>query len=478
MTEDGEGPERDSIEYLLRDAARLELPDNFMQLLHGKIGQCIAEKYRINELLGRGGMGAVYRVTHVVTGRVAALKWLLPSCQELSARFVREAKASARIRHPNVVDVYDIERVHGEAYLVMELLDGQTLSWHIRRRKRTAEETVAIMLPVLRGVGAAHAAGVIHRDLKPDNIFLCDVPEGSPPAPKVLDFGICKILWEEDEPVTLTRKGSGIGTPYYMPREQWCNASGVDARTDIHALGVTMYQALTGQLPFQSRTFEDPRALAGQHPPPLRELEPSVPAALEAIVLRAMAPDAEDRHASAEALEEDLSRWQRGSTARTERRVRAAARKASWSALAGFAGAASVVALYALGVESERAPVLDAPPARSVAYAERDSAAAEPLLEERICQTPPAGDVPVSAHPEPPARAARTPRASGELRAAERRKAPAAEQPALTPALGPESTQIFAVAASEQPSPTPVAFSQPGRPPGAHSGPIREIDGH
>lgn len=122
MIEDTEGLERDHIGLLIEKAAGLELADKFVQ---EKIGLCVAHKYRLNELVASGGMGAVYRATHVITGRVVALKSLLPSCQQLSERFVREAKASARIRHPNVTDVYDIEWHQNEPYLVMELLQGR-----------------------------------------------------------------------------------------------------------------------------------------------------------------------------------------------------------------------------------------------------------------------------------------------------------------------------------------------------------------
>lgn len=184
---------------------------------------------------------------------------------------------------------------------------------------------------------------------------MCDVPVESPPAPKVLDFGICKILWETDNPIALTRDGCGLGTLGYMSREQRGNAAGVDARTDIYALGITMYQALSGRLPFaQDGCHADAGAPDAPHPPPLRALDPALPAALEAIVLRAMARDASDRYASVEALQEDLLRWQRGYALRQERRTQEAARRPSWPVLAGVAGAAAVLALHALDLERER----------------------------------------------------------------------------------------------------------------------------
>src|SRR5690349_20299133 len=138
-------------------------------------GELIAGKYKIERLLGRGGMGAVFEASHVLSGKRVAVKWMLPSARDagLAERFLHESRATARIDHPNVVDIYDVGRKDDSAYLVMELLHGESLATRLERAPLSARQAVAVLMPALRGVAAAHAQGVVHRDLKPDNIFLC-----------------------------------------------------------------------------------------------------------------------------------------------------------------------------------------------------------------------------------------------------------------------------------------------------------------
>jgi serine/threonine-protein kinase len=150
-----------------------------------------------------------------------------------------------------VVDVYDIgQQGDGGLYLVMQLLRGESLRAHVARGLGTVAETVDLLLPAMRGVAAVHAAGVIHRDLKPDNIFLCEPRAGKVPEAKVLDFGISAVAASEMNDATLTRDGALLGTPAYMSPEQLHDSRQVDARTDVYAFGVILYEALTGTQPF------------------------------------------------------------------------------------------------------------------------------------------------------------------------------------------------------------------------------------
>jgi serine/threonine protein kinase len=300
---DGEGSP-DSFDRLLRRVARCDSEIDHVQLPTS--GEVVDGKYCINELLAAGGMGAVFRATHTVSGKVVALKWLLRSADRAAARFLLEARAAARVDHPNVVDVYDLGTHRGGHYLVMELLHGRSLAERMAAGPLQPAELVAIMVPLLRGVAAAHAQGVIHRDLKPENVFLCQGPDGAPREPKVLDFGISKLRVEPDSE-RLTSSGTRIGTPAYMSPEQLADARSVDERTDIYALGVIMYEALTGRLPFTVQASGSFAAVAAPRPPSLRTLQPRVPVALERVVLRALAPRADDRYDSIDALLRELA---------------------------------------------------------------------------------------------------------------------------------------------------------------------------
>jgi serine/threonine protein kinase len=274
-------------------------------------GDVIAGKYRVDEFIARGGMGAVLAATHLITGRRMALKWLLPHTEtdaEATHRLVREARAAARVRHPNVVDVYDVGEHDGSLFLVMELLEGDTLHARLEAGGALdARTTLALLLPALRGVEAAHRSRVVHRDLKPSNIFLCRDPHGGEVTPRVLDFGISKVLRATgDDDRSLTWTGAVLGTPQYMALEQLTGGD-VDARTDVYALGVILYQCLTARLPFHDRNYNALVVqIATATPPAITALAPRTPPGLAAIVMRAMARDSAARFASVSALSEAL----------------------------------------------------------------------------------------------------------------------------------------------------------------------------
>ncbi|MCC7385739.1 MAG: serine/threonine protein kinase [Deltaproteobacteria bacterium] len=262
-------------------------------------------RYSIVRRLGAGGMGAVYEAIHADLKKRVAIKALAPSMvddPDTRARFLREGEASARIRHPHVVDVYDVGFLDGVAFLVMEYLDGEDLGARLRREKPLSDLALAeIMLPVCAAVAAAHQQGVIHRDLKPGNIFLARGQMGEL-VPKVLDFGISKILADkmtDGKTLGLTNTGAVLGTPYYMSPEQAHGGAALDGRSDQYSLGVILYQCSTGQRPFDAPSMYQVlhRIVQGQFDPP-HAVRPDIPEALEQVILKAMAREADDRYPS------------------------------------------------------------------------------------------------------------------------------------------------------------------------------------
>lgn len=253
----------------------------------------IGGKYRVLRQLGEGGMGAVYEVENLLTGKIEALKWLHPRLRghaEIAPRVMHEARAMARIRHRNVVDVYDVVIDGDDIALVMERLEGELLSELIARRELYVDELVAILVPALRGVSAAHAVGVIHRDIKPENIFM-SIEAGEPePVPKIIDFGIAKVF--DLESAHTTRSGVTMGTPRYVSYEQLCGARDVDGRTDVYSFGVILYEALTGRAPYEATNLGEQAVLyVTTVPPSVHALCPKVPTRLAGLVERATARD-------------------------------------------------------------------------------------------------------------------------------------------------------------------------------------------
>jgi serine/threonine-protein kinase len=228
-------------------------------------GEVVGGKYRIDRPIGQGGMGTVYAALNEETGRRVAVKSLLadvPGNAQAGARLLREARMVGKVHHPNVIDVYDVGRHEGTPFLVMELLDGESLDDLLVRGRIAPDDAIRLIIPAMRGIAAAHALGVVHRDLKPDNIFLCKSTAGRVREVKVLDFGISKTYGEELNDTNLTRSGAILGTPKYMAPEQLANEP-VDRRTDVYALGVILYELIAGCLPFEGDTF----ALLASNPP-------------------------------------------------------------------------------------------------------------------------------------------------------------------------------------------------------------------
>jgi serine/threonine-protein kinase len=260
--------------------------------------------YRIVRIIGRGGMGSVYEAVHAQTGERIAIKTLLPhlaSSQQSAARFVREAEASGRVRHPHTVNISDVGVANSVPYLVMELLEGEDLSKRLERMVRfRASALIDLILPVCSALVTAHQAGIIHRDLKPENIFIArqrgDV--GPVEVVKVLDFGISHIASPADA-VRLTQTNSVVGTPYYMSPEQSKGARFADAKSDQWSVGVILYECLTGEVPFPGDSFIEVlrNLVKGTFDPP-RKYAPEISEELEAIVLRTLDQDPAKRFPS------------------------------------------------------------------------------------------------------------------------------------------------------------------------------------
>jgi eukaryotic-like serine/threonine-protein kinase len=260
-------------------------------------------KYEIVRRLGAGGMGAVYEGIHTEIGRRVAVKVLsaaIAATPGARVRFLREAQLTTKVRHPHIVDVTDIGNEGGQAYIVMELLQGQDLSQRLESSPLSPQELADYLLPVCAAVSAAHRAGITHRDLKPQNIFLSRSALSL--QPKVLDFGISKGT-DGVGAGSLTGTGGVIGTPFYFAPEQILDPKSAGPASDQYALGVIMYECLTGRRPFESdNLFMVFQAIVVGEAAPPRQLRPDIPAALEQVILRAMSHDARRRFASTDEL--------------------------------------------------------------------------------------------------------------------------------------------------------------------------------
>ncbi len=279
-------------------------------------GQIIDDKYRIVRIIGEGGMGAVFEGENTRIHRRVAIKVLhlgIAQNQDSVARFEREAQAAGCIGSDHIVEVLDLGNLpQGERFMVMEYLDGEHLGNRIQARGRLdAKEASAIILQLLEGLGAAHAAGIIHRDLKPENIFLLRSKKGHQDFVKILDFGISKFnALGSDSALSMTRTGTVMGTPYYMAPEQARGSKHSDVRSDLYGVGVILYEAVTGTVPFQAETFNELIfKIALETPPPPQQLNPSLDPAFAQIIAKGMARDPAARFQSASEFSQALQEW-------------------------------------------------------------------------------------------------------------------------------------------------------------------------
>jgi serine/threonine-protein kinase len=255
-------------------------------------GEILAEKYRVERVLGMGGMGVVVAARHLQLDDRVALKFLLPTAapsSEIVMRFGREARAAAKIRSEHIARIRDVGTLaSGAPYLVMEFLDGVDLAGALKQRERLpVQDVVEYVLQACEALAEAHALGIVHRDLKPANLFLTRRPDGSS-CIKVLDFGISKVAADlGDAAVTSTQ--AVMGSPLYMSPEQMLSSKDVDPRSDIWALGVILYELLTGNPPFEGESMAQlVLRVANEAPRPMRDRRPDLPEGLEAVVLRCL----------------------------------------------------------------------------------------------------------------------------------------------------------------------------------------------
>jgi len=287
-------------------AAQEEEPSDSM------IRRAMAGRYRIIEKIGEGGMGRVYKAEHLKMKRITAIKILstdLAHNPEFVARFQREAQMASNINHPNAVSIYDFGEADNDiVYLAMEYLNGESLS-HIMKRggPLPLDRVVRIVRQAADALDAGHKLGIVHRDFKPDNLLICRGADGADVA-KVLDFGVAKQTQAEADSNTLTQQGMVLGTPQYMSPEQLL-AEPLDARSDLYSLGIVAYQMLVGTRPFEGGTPHNQmmRRLV-ENPQPLRTLNPNLSPQIEAVVMRALARNVNDRYPSTVQFAADLER--------------------------------------------------------------------------------------------------------------------------------------------------------------------------
>jgi serine/threonine protein kinase len=285
------------------------------------VGATLDGQYYIESMLGKGGMGAVYRARHILLGDRVAIKVLPPEMRnnaEWLRRFRREGQAARRFRHPNAVTVYDLRTTsEGLIYMVMEFVEGHTLDAELKNKGRlTPAEALRVMEPVMSVLNAAHAMGVVHRDLKPENIMLGKPGEDGQPVTKLLDLGIAKMREvagaDAAGTTALTMAGQVLGTPFYMSPEQWGEVPSdgnmeIDGRADIYSLGCVFYELLAGRRAFGGLTLQElRREHVSVNARPLHEFLSDVPEGFSRAIARSMAKDRDERQATAGELANEL----------------------------------------------------------------------------------------------------------------------------------------------------------------------------
>jgi serine/threonine protein kinase len=305
----------DSVSFCTLDGEVLEADPSSL------VDTVLDGQYQMEALLGKGGMGAVYRARHILLGDRVAIKVLPPEVRtnaEWLRRFRREGQAARRFRHPNAVTVYDLRTAaDGTIYMVMEYVEGHTLDAEMKQRGRfSAAEAFEILSPIMSVLDTAHSMGVVHRDLKPENIMIGNPSGNGAPVIKLLDLGIAKMREiagvESAGTTALTMAGQVLGTPYYMSPEQWGEIPRdenmeIDGRADIYSLGLVFYEMIAGRRCYTAKTLHELRRdHVSTIPKPLYEVVPSVPRGFSEAIQRATAKDRADRQPTAAVLASEL----------------------------------------------------------------------------------------------------------------------------------------------------------------------------
>jgi serine/threonine protein kinase len=267
-------------------------------------GTALAGKYKIIEVLGKGGMGIVYKAEDIKLKRLVALKFLPPELvqdEEAKVRFELEAQAAAALSHPHICTIHEIEEAEGKPFIAMEYVEGESLRAKINKGPIETDEGLALAIQMAEGLEEAHRKGIIHRDIKSANIMVTDKGQA-----KIMDFGLAKVK----ERTLLTREGSTLGTVAYMSPEQ-ARGERVDSRTDIWSLGVVLYEMFSGKLPFRGdREASVLDSVVHEEPQPLKAVKHDIPSGIQQIVSRAMKKKRESRYQSATEMLKELKRCQ------------------------------------------------------------------------------------------------------------------------------------------------------------------------